>query len=222
MVKIIPRWESFKSFFQLKFVIYLVTWFTLVPIVVKMLYNVPDTITLNSVTPPLTIVMSLPFSWETMWFSSLSFFIAYILYLIFIPKFVIKYNNYCDYKKFGHSPRNLVYEASSIVKIDKFITRMLEKKYIECIDKNIGKKVNPSVEEKQTVYYWEHKGKCYKFGMPIDNKESENEIFWEIFARFSGKYLIIRIIITLLLLVSLYLFATVLYHHILSGYQLIT
>jgi len=219
----VPRWEEFKSFFQLKFVIYLITWFTLIPIIVNLLSKAPKELKLTFAKPELIIPMSLPFSWEIMWFSSLSFFIAYILYILAIPKFVRKYNNYKDYEKYGHSPRNLVYQAVDIANTKKFIERMCEKKFITTSDTIPDDDNNPSVTKEQTIYYWKFKDITYKFGMPILNEsdvtESEKEIFWEIFGRFSEKFLLVRILIIILLILSLLLFGYVLIHHIQSGYE---
>lgn len=225
------RWEKYKELFNLKFVMYLVTWFAIVPLLANLLNNVPDEILITSTIPHLVIALDIPFSWKLLWFSSLCFFIAYVLYLIRVPEFIKDNNNYIEYKGYGHSPRNLVWKSIPIVKTDKFIERMLEKKYITIIEENeytnIVEKTNPNVTDDSTIYAWQYNEEYYKFAMPITNGNgpkddthgdiSEKEVFWEIFGRFSEQHAKSRILISILLRLSLLLFSIVLLQHIDAG-----
>lgn len=220
----VQRWEKYKKFFNLKFVMYLVTWFALVPVIASILKDSPDKILVVSTVPHLEIYLKLPFSWQLLWFSSLSFFVAYLLYVLFVPDFIKDNNSFEEYKQYGHSPRNLVWKALPIIETDKFIQRMLEKNYIKKITKDEfdsnSKHENPYVSKEQTYYTWEKNNEYYIFGMPIkENSEglSEKEVFWEIFGRFSEKNIYARKCISILLTINLYMFGFVLIQHIDAG-----
>lgn len=211
----IPRWEEYRVFFNLKIVFYLLSWFALVPIVVNILHSVPEKITLKFTDPHVTIHFTLPFKWEILWFSSFSFFASFIFYLLFIPKFIKKYHNYIEYKNFGNSPRHLVWDAfySGVFNNNKFIERMREKGFISITDESALDQ--PKVTEKNTYFIWSHNNNNFKFSIKEDIAEiNEREIFWEVFGRNSEKFFWIRAIILSLLLISLILFAVVVYMNV--------
>ena len=72
------RWEAYRDFFQIQFLRYLVVWFSFVPAAAAILKDVPKNITLST-SPPTTLSLELPFSWQALWFSSLFFMAALIL-----------------------------------------------------------------------------------------------------------------------------------------------
>ncbi|MCL5247755.1 hypothetical protein M4I21_18245 [Cellulophaga sp. 20_2_10] len=231
----ILNWQWFRDFFNITIFKYFVTWFALVPIFAKLTEELPEKIKLQlNPEESYTITLLLPFKWEILWVSSLSFVIAYILYIIFSPTFVKRYFSLKDYKGFEHSPRWIVWESQKLtqsksVDLDKFTKRMVEKNYISKIDNSEdfeNKKV--LVTKEQTYLMFEYKEENYKFSMPIltDGKEDKNlteiavrEIFWEIFARFSDSKIVIRFIIQFLLLTSLVTFAIPFCCSIYSGLQ---
>ena len=85
-----------------------------------------------------------------------------------------------------------------------------------------------NVEGQQSVAYFKHDGKSYSLALPIlkDNKVdieetdlAEQEIFWEIFGRFSTSKKYWRLAIIILLVISLLLFLYTLVEHILTGFN---
>jgi hypothetical protein len=231
----ILNWQWFRDFFSITIFKYFVTWFALVPIFAKLSEHLPKEIKIQlSQCETYTVNLALPFKWEILWVSSLSFVIAYILYLIFAPTFVRRYFSLKDYKEYEHSPRWIVWESQKLIKskyvdIDKFVGRMAKKEYIKKTNDISGfKDKEVIVENKQTYLMFKHNDEEYKFSMPIltDNKENEplteiavREIFWEVFARFSASKLGIRFAIQILLIISLITFAIPFIESIISGFQ---
>lgn len=230
-------WQNFRDFFNITIFKYFVTWFALFPIAANILEKIPDEVKIpidNDII--YTFNVSLPFKWQILWFASLSFVLAYILYLIFVPKYITKYFNYKYYKEYEHSPRNLVYEANNIIKsktdIDKFVQRMLEKKYISPADTIVNNIDKPFVGEKQTTLIFNHENINYELSLPIldknGNEDKENtiiaqrEIYWEIFGRLSASKPWLRIIIFILLIASLIAFLIPFIQSICSGFQYFT
>lgn len=225
----IDRWEEYQEFFQLIILRYLVAWFTLVPIVAALVGQLPNPlpITLSGVT--YTINLALPFHWQILWVSSLFFVIALGIYKVRCPKFIKKYNNYSDYSGYKHHPRWLAWEAHNLLKIasDKekkiLSERLSDKGYLEKLKEELSEELclKPKVEDKQTTIEFKVDGASYKFGMPIlstsEDQESEKDIFYELFGRYSASRCIARATIKIFLLFSLILFIIVLGQHIFSG-----
>lgn len=211
------RWEFYKSFFNVIFLKYFITWFAIVPIIVLIVGEIPDSITIDTYTQNITINTSLPFTWWVLWVSSLFYFAAFIIYLIFCPSFIKKYNNYGEYKVYDHDPRNLVWEAYYLIKNNigttKLKERLLEKKYLIKINETICSEVEePKVLEKFTELKFKNDSYVFSFKLPIYigeqyNEEAHKSIFWEIFGRYSESSNALRIIIMVLLVISASLFS---------------
>jgi len=231
--KNIMGWQWFRDFFNVTIFRYFVTWFALVPVFAKILEKLPKEISIPLRDNIYTITLELPFKWEILWFSSLSFVTAFILYKIFVPKYITKYFSLKYYKEFEHSPRWLVWEAEILIEsktdLSKFIKRMKDKKYIIDHPDPSNYEKGVKVEEKQTKLSFEYENKMYEFALPIlANNQNEDEIkttiaireiFWEIFGRFSSSNLFIRGVIQLLLIISLVTFAIPFIQSIISGLQ---
>ncbi|MGE5942815.1 MAG: hypothetical protein ACM31G_00615 [Flavobacteriales bacterium] len=231
----ILNWQWFRDFFSITIFKYFVTWFALVPVFAKLSTYLPKEIKIQlSQNEPYIINLALPFKWEILWVSSLSFVIAYLLYLIFAPIFVKRYFSLKDYKEYEHSPRWIVWESQKLIKskyvdIDKFVERMAKKEYVlKFNDESKFEDKKVIVDSKQTYLMFKYKDEKYTFAMPILFNNQENgqlteiavrEIFWEIFARFSASKLGIRFAIQALLIFSLITFAIPLIQSIVSGFQ---
>lgn len=224
----IPRWERYKQFFQIAVLRYLVVWFSMVPVIAKLLDGLPRPLKFTIGENPVALQLALPFSWELLWFSSFLFFLALALYHWRCPDFIKRFNSFSEYALLGNNPRWLSWEASKLPKDEavrkKFVERMLTKKFIQEVASNIVlNDPNPSVEEKQTKWHFQLDGRTFVLAMPpldVDGKiqvGSENEIFWEIFGRFSEARGGSRLAIYILLILSLILFLTVLLEHITFG-----
>lgn len=231
----ILNWQWFRDFFNITIFKYFVTWFALVPIFAKLSEYLPKEIKIQlSQSDSYIVNLELPFKWEILWVSSLSFVIAYLLYLIFAPTFVKRYFSLKDYKEYEHSPRWIVWESQKLIKskyvdIDKFVGRMAKKEYVKKAN-NISDFNDKEVivDNKQTYLMFKYKDEQYKFSMPIlsDNQENQTlteiavrEIFWEIFARFSASKFGVRFAIQTLLIISLITFAFPFIESIISGFQ---
>jgi len=194
------HWQSYKNLFQITVFKYLVTWFAIVPFFALLLKNMPQEFKIDILHTKIeySFNFGLPFSWQLLWFSSLSFVIAYVLYLIFCPSFIRKYNSFKDYIAMMHSPRWVIWESKNIfnkkMDVDKFYKRISTKKYVEEIDlssfESLKKEYNENkkedseefkdfgviIEEKQTKLYFKYNNKAFGLGMPIIINNNEDEV----------------------------------------------
>lgn len=236
---LVPRWENYRDFFHISFFRYLVLWFSLVPVVAKLLESLPQRLFFPyTKTSSLVINLTIPFNWQTLWLSSLLFLAAWIIYIFRCPSLVKKYNNYGDYENYGHDQRWLVWLAVALLKKPRFPIlnndlqllheRLLTKKYATNVSACEVRGITlckPIVKEKQTVIFYEHANQYYSFAMPILDatiRDYEKGVFWEIFGRYSGSRLIERLIICLLLSLSALLFATVFFQHVKTGWNYVS
>jgi len=228
------HWQWYRGFFNITILRYLVTWFAIVPIILKFVENADPSLKVKDVIEIHFINnASLPFSLQILWISSLLFVIALFLYQFFCPGFIKTYSSYADYLKHHHSPRWIIWESQKVIddknEIGKLFERLNEKGYISDHQEEIQNS-EVKIENEQTVIFFKHNGKNYKMGLPIiENKiESkdktaiaEREIFWELFGRFSSSRKYMRLTISILLVLSALLFAWTLGEHIYTGLKYI-
>lgn len=112
----IPDWEMLRIFGQNKLLKSSYFWFFFVPICAKALQGLPDPIILyfpdsiRSLSQPVeldggfTIRLSLPFTWQAMFFASVSFSIASILFAWRCPPLIRDFTNPTDFTDKGRSP----------------------------------------------------------------------------------------------------------------------
>lgn len=239
------HWQFFKDFFKIAFLRYLLFWFAVVPIFVKLLSGLPEKFRIPGTEHFLNL--SLPFTWWLLWLASLFYFIAFILFHAFCPQFIKRYPSYTEYKIHGHSPRWVIWEfyyavegqrspsnfvaklwqsiyywLSPITETDKLFDRVITKKFAQETTDNPAK--NPLVEEKQTTAYFNSNGKFYKISCNPDADDiavKENEIFWEVFGHFAKQGRKIRSLISFLIGGTIALLLIVLLQHILTVARLI-
>lgn len=239
------HWQFFKDFFKIAFLRYLLFWFAVVPIFVKLLSGLPEKFRIPATDHFLTL--SLPFTWWLLWLASLFYFIAFILFHAFCPQFIKRYPSYTEYKIHGHSPRwviwefffavkgprgpsNLVarlwqkiyYYFSPITETDKLFQRVITKGYAEVTADSASE--NPLVEKTQTTAFFEANGQRYKIScnpQSPDINVKESEIFWEVFGHFAKQGRKIRSLISFLIGGTVALLLIVLLQHILTVVQLI-
>ena len=223
----VDRWEEYQAFFQLIILRYLVIWFTLVPIIAGIMTQLPNPlpITIFNVTHNIDLV--LPFHWQLLWISSLFFVIALAIYKTRCPKFIHKYNNFAEYSKYQHHSRWLAWEAHSLLKIadnklkSKLLNRLKSKEYVTQLDSNIATNLceEPTVGKDQTFIEFKVENISYKFGMPIIDgaEDSDKDVFYELFGRYSESRWMARLAIKVSLIISLVLFILVLIQHIYKG-----
>lgn len=225
----VDRWEDYQTFFQLIILRYLIVWFSLVPVIAGFIDQLPNPLPITLMGVEYKIELTLPFHWQLLWLSSLFFVIALGLFKFFCPKFVQKYNSFSEYRSYNNHPRWLTWETHKLLKIatnkqkQKLVERLNAKKYLTLLKVNINKDLceSPVVKEKQTVLQFKVDDKSYEFGMPIlsstCNNESEKDVFYELFGRYSESHYKVRFIIKVLLIISLLLFLWVLIEHIFNG-----
>ena len=93
------HWQFFKDFFKIAFMRYLLFWFAIVPVFVKLLSGLPEKLRIPGTEHFLSL--SLPFTWWLLWLASLCYFIAFVLFHAFCPQFIKRYPSYTEYKIHG-------------------------------------------------------------------------------------------------------------------------
>lgn len=90
-------WERTTKIFTLNYFRFLVSYFSLTPIIASSLNSATSSVcqkNQNSIyCTTLTSINHLPFSWEILWFSSLFYLMSMILYSFMCPNFIRKYKN---------------------------------------------------------------------------------------------------------------------------------
>ncbi|MAU65779.1 MAG: hypothetical protein CMF06_02255 [Hyphomonas sp.] len=171
---------------------FFISWFGLVPVVLKIADVLPERIEILS-DPRVEFVLALPFSWKALWIASLLYAVAFIIYTFFCPKFIKMYGSYEEYASRGNSPRWLVWEFfyawNSITEPQKEILwkRCSEKSFVIEVSNEAALSNKPEVVHSGTNYIFEWKSKKYQ----ISVNESlcatkEKDLFWEIFGRWAG------------------------------------
>lgn len=223
----IPRWESYKSFYQITVFRYLTVWFSVVPILAGLLSELPEYVPVTISGMTYNLKLALPFNWQLLWVSSFFFLISFVIYLVRCPAFVKQYNRFSDYSSYGHDKRWISWLAKDLVEegaeLPKFVSRLKSKQYLTKHSTGFSIPTdNPEVGADQTIYYMNVDGAIYSLGMPRlgiteADKDAERAIFWEIFGRYSNSRKLARILIMCFLLLSLVAFVSVFVQHVLSG-----
>lgn len=239
------HWQFFKDFFQVAFLRYLLSWFAIVPVFVKLLWDLPERLQIPGTDYILTL--SLPFTWWLLWLASLSYFLSFILFHAFCPQFIKRYPSFSEYKSHSHSPRwiiwefyyavegqrapkntvsalwsKLFYAISPITQTDKLFQRVITKQF--AIEVPAIPEENPQVERDQTSAYFKFQNKDYKIACnPSDENIAvkENEIFWEVFGHFAKQGPGIRWVISTLIAITIFLLLVVLGQHVWSVISLV-
>lgn len=228
------RWENYITFFDIQIFRYLLMWFSLVPIIAGLIGQLPTPLPISISGVVYKIELTLPFSWQLLWLSSFSFVIAFIIYKLWCPDFIIKYNSYSDYLARSHDRRWLSWESYymwtyiSEEQKQKFLDVALRKEFAEMLDDAVDFSFDkkPIVEKEQTVFYFKHQEKKYKLASPslkqgIDNENQQCGLFYEIFGRYTSSKIGIRFVIFLLLFLSLLLFSLAFIQHICRGWEFV-
>ena len=201
------HWQNLRFFFSISGVKFFVAWFAFAPIVVKLLEKMPRDFNILINGDPFSLSLELPFSWVVLWFSSFLYSIALILYHSFCPGFIKRNPDFSTYKEAEHSPRwivwNLFYSWSDTSERTKLAERLIEKKLAEKTDLSEIKFNKPNVQNRGTVWQFEHKKDIYEVCAPSNlSVITEREYFWEVFGRYSNSRKEMRYTIWGLILVS--------------------
>ena len=201
------HWQFMNSLFKPSLTRFFVSWFALAPAVVWITGNLDEIILFGKLVP-----LSLPFNWEILWWASLVYASAYVVYLFLCPRFLQRYPNFTAYETAGHSPRWLVWEvcyASQFISTkanNKLLQRIVEKEFATNNDDNSLLESNPVVTKEGTVWYFRYGDTNMK--LLIDEKmcvERQRDLFWEILSVYARSRAWLRYCIWLCLGVSVIL-----------------
>lgn len=202
----INRWQDIKPFFSSGFIRFATFWTAAVPLAIKALKPLPETIAFRLGTEKVyEVSISLPFSWWVLWISAILYILALLIYVFGCPQFIKKYGSYHDFKIEEHSPRWIPWQSGELIKrkfeLDKFFNRMIDKGYFLISSEVFETGDLPKVEVKQgqSVVYASYNGAVYEFGLPVFkvnsaevDQEKNNiivkDVFWEIFGRFAASH----------------------------------
>lgn len=215
------HWQWYREFFSVAILRYFVIWFSIVPLALHVFQAVPAEVHWGGWS--IDFRPSLPFSWTILWFASLAYTAALVIFTVRCPEFIKKYPTYSHYKAYGHSPRWLVWLTFDVMNKrgapwEKLFGRLNAKNYLDVSERSGALPAEPEVLDYGTVLSFKRDGTRYEFvmprGAPGDTEIAEQEIFWEIFGAHSGGQRVWRAIIIGLLVVALVLFSIVLVQHI--------
>jgi hypothetical protein len=230
--KHVIHWQNYRKFFNIHIFRYLVLWFSVVPVLVKVLNSIITFLSVKLHYSPLQHELQLPISWELLWLSSFFFVIAFLVYLLRCPRFVREYDSYSVYKEFGHSPRWLVWLSKDLVEsqrssVGKFVERLIEKKYlVELKELRDTDETCIEVRRLQTQLVFDYLGRSYILAMPLLRNDeidthattvADQEIFWEIYGRYASSRLRSRQGILVFLSLAAVFFSIVLVQNIAAG-----
>lgn len=201
------HWQNLKVLFNPTVTRLFISWFAITPIIVKAFEDVPEEVLLPT-KPPIELQLDLPFNWVLLWFASLAYAIAFLIYTFACPRFLKQYRDHESYRVKGHSPRWLVWEFYyawlTISKSEKakLLERLEEKAFASESDEEETEK--PEVSGDETRFVFVHLDKKYKVSANENLKPNqETEYFWEIFGRWAASKPIARNVAWFLFSVSI-------------------
>ncbi len=97
------RWSLINKIGKLKSIRSSYIWILIVPILSKILLKIKDEVEITLFGTTWELSLSLPFSWKVFYFSAIAFSLANLLYFIFCPKFITKFQNFGEYKDKGYT-----------------------------------------------------------------------------------------------------------------------
>ena len=107
MKKYIPTWQALESIGNNKLVKSSYIWIIIIPMVAKLLENIPENLEVPFY-KNIIITLTLPFSWQLLYFSALSFAISTAIFYIFCPPLISKFPDIQEYKKRGLEKEQLI------------------------------------------------------------------------------------------------------------------
>lgn len=192
------HWQKLAFFFRLNVVRFFISWFALTPIALKLLEAMPSTWPISDGTMTFHINLSLPFSWWVLWFASLCYTMAFILYQLWCPTFIKESPDFASYSAIQHSPRWLVwqiyYSWIGISERDKFAERLITKQYAKPTDDiDQAEDAKPKVEQSGTVWKFKHHDQWYEVRVSESlSMDLQRDYFWEILGRWARSHPIWR------------------------------
>ena len=92
------NWRTLEKLLNSQYIRSVSFWLVLLPIAAKIVSELPESVELSPFgsEPPITLTLTLPFSWYIFYFSALLFFAARVLFLVFCPKFLLSFSSAGD------------------------------------------------------------------------------------------------------------------------------
>lgn len=103
----VTSWRNLKKVRTSNLVRSMGVWLIVVPVAAKFLSNAPETTTMTFFGAPISVDLTLPFSWKTFFLSALCFSIANSLFSVFAPQIVQQHNNHSDFLSAGKGDEQL-------------------------------------------------------------------------------------------------------------------
>lgn len=214
------HWQKLSPYFKLAYFRFFLSWFALAPVVVKILENFPNPLPITILGKTHLVEISMPFNWTILWFGSLFYLSALVLYTLFCPSFIKQFPNFSAFKAEEHSPRYLAHKIEEAFKQkgsrERFISRLRTKGYVEGeLPEKYDTLGVASVESEGTVYRFNQNNDYYKISISEKfDLDKTRDLFWEIFEVFCSRSTFFRIAISLLLFASLLMVCWVLLQQI--------
>jgi len=214
------NWQNLHTYFKPIVMRFFISWFAAAPIVALLARDY-------------SWFVQLPFTWWVLWFASIAYSGAFLLYSFFCPSFVKLYPNARAYEERLHSPRYIVWQCYYYLRsgtkpgADKLKKRLVQKGYALLQNDEAGKNlttdpIKPKVEKDGTITWFELGGNVYMLSISEhESEEKVRDIFWELLARNAQQSTVARTLAWTLLLVALLLVAWSVIENIISALDLI-
>ena len=112
--RILLPWSAFNALGRNRIVRSSYIWATLVPVLAKMLSSISRDFKLPIFSLDIRLVLGVPFTWEILYYSSVCFAIATLVYAVFCPDIVKRYDKYSDFQAEGKGSDQLVSYAFGV------------------------------------------------------------------------------------------------------------
>lgn len=200
LIKFIPNWQSLVNIGNNKIVKSSYIWIFIIPIIAKTLEKVPEKVFIPFTNAEIEIILTLPFSWNLLYFSALIFALATVLFAYKSPELVNKFSDVNEYKEKGLGKEQLitffsswlrketkVYQASGEnIEIEKLILDFYKKYANELSNDKLNTLNNTEIDINKRIRM-----------ITIKDDEFSNA-FWFLRSLMANDNLIFRTIITIL------------------------
>lgn len=221
------HWQELGGFFKVAAIRFFVSWFALVPVVANALSELPDQFQVKIASTSYSIIVSLPFTWELLWLSSLFFALAFAVYSFRCPSFIKLNPDFGTFSAKRHSNRWVAWELHygwlGIDDREKLAKRLISKGYATATELVSSEAIDqpPKVEDRGTIWRFVHDGQVYEVCMSEnDTDQRVGDIFWEIYGRWAGSRSFSRYVVWASLTASIGLFSFVVLQNIVAGLSL--
>lgn len=215
------HWQQLGTFFKMPAIRFFVSWFAFVPLFMKVFSDLPEVLRVNVAGETYELALSLPFTWQVLWLSSFFYALAFAVYTWRCPSFIKANPDFGAFLRKKHSHRWIAWELHygwlGITDKDKLVRRLCDKGYAVEITLNEMTPA-PTVEERGTVWRFEHEGRAFEVCMSErDPEDRVGDVFWELFGRWAGSRKLGRNTVWMCLILSILLFLFVVCQNIWFG-----